>query len=136
MSSTVSAAVALAVALIAQTGLVVTQVVSKRKSRVDRAQLSLDFMQDVADGLRAEIDRGREEVERERAERERLEASMARLRADARAARAEAREAHATAGTLYARVELLERLMNRAGVPFPPRHDDDENDTGTHPTVT
>lgn len=127
-SSTLSAAVALAVALIAQTGLFVTQLVSKRKSRVDRAQASLDFMQDVADSLRAEIERARTDADAR-------EQSIARLRADARAARAEAREAHATAGALYSRVELLERLLTRAGVPFPPRHDED-NDTGQHPTIT
>ena len=93
----------------------------------ERQQASLDFMQDVADSLRAEIERARTDADAR-------EQSIARLRADARAARAEAREAHATAGTLYARVELLERLMTRAGVPFPPRHDED-GDTGQHPAV-
>lgn len=127
-AGTAGAVVALVVAVIAQTGLVVTQILSKRKSKEDRAQSSLDFMQDVAEGLRAEIERRGTDIAR-------LEGSVERLRTDARAARAEAREAHATAGALYSRVELLERLLTRAGVPFPPRHEDD-NDTGQHPSIT
>ncbi len=124
---TLGAIVALTVAVIAQTGLVVTQILSKRKPREDRAQSSLDFMQDVAEGLRAEIDR-------ERSENDRLRTEVSAARAEARAARIEARDAHATAGTLYSRVELLERLMRRAGVPFPPRRDDGD-DTGQTPVV-
>lgn len=109
--------VAIALALIAQTGLVLVAWQQRRRTQLDKAASAVSILHDVNDELRIELTR----MFNDRTDYiSRLNLEINELKDQLRLAREESRGAHETAGRCIRRVDYLEGVLRSHGVQFEP----------------